>query len=174
MDGVPRLMKLDSNQFYTYKKILCCTDFSDNAIVAFDFAVDAARRRPGCILYLLHVVPESEAQFWKTYIYEVDNVDEKAKHDLDAKVSEIYRPRVPDGVDFRVEFRIGKDHQSILEFADENQVDLIVLGRQGRSNLQKVLFGNVTEMVARKANCAVLIIPLSFMKRVKIPTPFTS
>ena len=60
-------------QFYTYQKILYCTDFSENALIAFDFAVDAAKRRPGCILYLLHVVPESEAQFWKTYIYEVES-----------------------------------------------------------------------------------------------------
>jgi nucleotide-binding universal stress UspA family protein len=78
---------------------------------------------------------------------------------------------VPEGVDLRVEYRSGKDHQKILEFAEEKQVDLIVLGRHGRSNFQKVLFGNVTEMVARKANCAVLIIPLSFAQRVKIAPP---
>ena len=98
----------------------------------------------------------------------VENVDEKAKLDMDTKVATMYLPRVPQGLDFRIEFRVGKDHQEILEFAEINQVDLIVLGRQGRSNLQKVLFGNVTEMVARKADCAVLIIPLSFTQRMKI------
>jgi len=66
-----------------YQKILFCTDFSENAGYAFNFAVDAAVRRPSCTLYLLHVIPESDAQFWKTYIYEVDNVDNKAKRDLD-------------------------------------------------------------------------------------------
>ena len=62
-----------------FQKILFCTDFSENADYAFDFAVDAAVRRPGCTLYLLHVIPETDAQFWKTYLYEVENVDQKAK-----------------------------------------------------------------------------------------------
>ena len=59
------------------QRILFCTDFSENANFAFNFAVDAAIRRPGSQLYLLHVVPESEAQFWKSYIYEVEGVDAK-------------------------------------------------------------------------------------------------
>jgi nucleotide-binding universal stress UspA family protein len=148
-----------------FQRILFCTDFSENADYAFDFAVDSAVRRPGCTLYLLHVIPESDAQFWKTYIYEVDNIDQKAKQDIDQKVDKTYRPRVPAGVDFRVEMRVGKDYKAILEFADELNVDLIVIGRQGHSALQKALFGNVTEKVARKAPCAVLIIPLDFQKK---------
>ena len=39
------------------------------------------------------------------------------------------------------------------------------MGRHGRSSLEKMLFGNVTEKVARKAECAVLIIPLSFQAK---------
>jgi nucleotide-binding universal stress UspA family protein len=148
-----------------FQKILFCTDFSENADYAFDFAIDAAVRRPGCSLYLLHVVPESDAQFWKTYIYEVDDVDQKAKNDIDDKIRRSYQPRVPAGLPFRVEVRVGKDYNAILEFAEEMNVDLIVIGRRGHSTLQKALFGNVTEKVARKAPCAVLIIPLDFQKK---------
>jgi len=147
------------------ERILFCTDFSENADFAFDFAVDAATRRPGCILYLLHVIPETDAQFWKTYLYEVENIDAKAKQDIDARIDEGYRPRVPQGLDFRVEFRIGKDYMKILEFAQEQDIDLIVIGRQGKSALQAAFFGNVTEKVARKADCAVLMIPMSFEKK---------
>lgn len=148
-----------------YQRILFCTDFSENADYAFNFAIDAAIRRPGCTLYLLHVIPESDAQFWKTYIYEVDGIDEKAKQDIDEKIDRDYRPRVPAGVDFKVEMRVGKDYQVILEFAEERDIDVIIIGRQGRGALQKALFGNVTEKVARKAPCAVLIIPMDFQKK---------
>ena len=75
-----------------YKRILFCTDFSENANFAFDFALDSAVRRPGCILYLLHVIPEPEAQFWKTYLYEVDDIDAKAKQDIDEKIARSYLP----------------------------------------------------------------------------------
>ncbi len=151
-----------------FSQILFCTDFSENADFAFSFAVDAASRRPGCRLHLLHVIPESEAQFWKTYIYEVEDVDAKARHDVDERI-ETYRSQLPEPLALNVEIRVGKDDQQILAFARERQIDLIVMGRQGRSALQKALFGNVTEKVVRKADCAVLVVPLSFRNRQQTP-----
>ncbi len=148
-----------------YERILFCTDFSENAEFAFDYALDAAVRRPGSILYLLHVIPEPEAQFWKTYIYEVDNVDQKAKHDIDERIAKSYLSRTPESVTIEVAIRVGKDSEAILEFAEEKNADLIVMGRHGRSSLGKVLFGNVTEKISRKAQCAVLIVPLSMRER---------
>ncbi len=142
-----------------FQRILFCTDFSANADFAFQYALDAAIRRPGCTLYLLHVIPEPDAQFWKTYIYEVEDVDAKAKRDIDQRIAEVYLPRIPETVSFKVEMRIGRDYIQILEFARRHQVDLIVIGRHGRSALENVLFGNVAEKVVRKADCAVLVVP---------------
>ncbi len=149
-----------------YRRILFCTDFSENADFAFTFAVDAACRRPGSTLYLLHVVPETEAQFWKTYIYEVDNVDDKAKHDIDMKMRDAYLARIPADMVHEAVYRVGRADQVILEFAQEKNIDLIVIGRQGHGgSLRQTFFGNVAEKIARKAACAVLIVPLSFKAR---------
>lgn len=142
-----------------YQRILFCTDFSENADMAFTYALDAAVRRPGSMLYLLHVIPEPDAQFWKTYIYEVEGVDEKAKQDIDQKIAEVYLPRIPETVQFKVVMTIGRDYVQILEFAQQENVDLIVVGRHGRSALENVLFGNVAEKVVRKAPCPVLVVP---------------
>ncbi len=161
-------MEQQYNSEITFGRILFCTDLSENADYAFSFAVDAAKRRPGCELYLLHVVPESDSQFWKTYIYEVENVDQKARHDIDIKIQEQYTSRMPESLKLQIEFRIGKDYEEILSFAAEKDIDLIVLGRQGQSSFQTALFGNVTEKVVRKAPCAVLVVPLSYQKRHKI------
>jgi nucleotide-binding universal stress UspA family protein len=150
--------------FKTFERIVFCTDFSENADLAFDYAVDSATRRPGCTLYLLHVVPEADAQFWKSYLYEVDDVDKKAEQDMDAKIAKTYLSRVPEGLKLEVEVRVGKDYSKILEFAEEKRADLIIMGRHGRRSIDKVLFGEVTEKVVRKAKCAVLVIPLSFYK----------
>lgn len=149
----------------TLQRILFCTDFSENADFAFSFAVDAAVRRPGSQLYLLHVVPETEAQFWKTYIYEVEGVDAKARHDINERIDQTYRSKLPKDLELKVEFRIGKDYQEILRFTRENQIDLIVMGRQGHNALQEAFFGNVTEKVVRKADSVVLVVPLSYRER---------
>jgi len=149
------------------QRILFCTDFSENANFAFNFAVDAAARRPGSKLYLLHVVPETEAQFWKSYIYEVEDVDAKARHDMNERIDQAYRSKLPKDLELKVEFRIGKDYQEILNFTRENQIDLIVMGRQGHNAIQKAFFGNVTEKVVRKADSMVLVVPLSYRERLR-------
>jgi nucleotide-binding universal stress UspA family protein len=148
-----------------FRRIVFCTDFSPNADFAFDFALDSARRRPGAILYLLHVIPEPDAQFWRTYLTEVDDQEGNEQRVINEKISSAYLPRVPPEVNLKIEIRRGKDDQTILEFARQVDADLIIMGRQGHGGLGKVLFGNVTEVVARKADCAVLIIPLSFRQK---------
>lgn len=158
-------MNVPNPESVPFKKILFCTDFSENADFAFLFAVEAAMQYKDSKLYILHVIPEPDAQFWKTYLYEVEDIDKKAKEDIDARIAESYLSKVPEGIDLEIEIRIGKDYLKILEFADEKDIDLIVMGRQGRGYLGKVLFGNVTERVTRKAACAVLVIPLSFERK---------
>ncbi len=147
-----------------FKRILFCTDFSESADAAFDFAIDAAVRRPGSTLYLLHVIHEPDAQFWKSYVYEVDNIDADARKAIDEKVAAAYTSRVPPSQDFKVEFRIGPDAATILEFAKARQIDVIILGRHGHSSMGKTLFGSVAEKIVRKANCAVLVEPLDYAK----------
>jgi len=141
-----------------YRTILCCTDFSPNADHAFEYAVGSAVRHAGCALVLLHVLPEPEAQFWKSYLAKVDGVDDKAKADIDKKINDTYRPRVPADVNFQTAFRIGNPAQTILDYAKEIKADLIVIGRQGHG---AVFFGNVTTRVVRYSPCPVLVVPLS-------------
>lgn len=148
-----------------FKRILFCTDFSESADAAFAFALDAAIRRPGATLYLLHVIHEPEAQFWKSYIAEVDNVDADANHAIDEKVVASYLSRVPPGMEVKVECLVGPDAATILEFARDTQIDVIILGRQGHSGVGKTLFGSVAEKIVRKAECAVLVVPLDYAKR---------
>ena len=58
------------------------------------------------------------------------------------------------------------DAATILEFAESNRIDLIVLGRHGHGGVGKALFGSVAKKIVRKAHCAVLVIPLDYAKAV--------
>ena len=148
-----------------FKRILFCTDFSESADAAFEFALDAAIRRPGSTLYLLHVIHEPDAQFWKSYIAEVDNLDAEAKKAVDAKVAATYLARAPRDIDLTVAFRVGPDAATILEFAKAQRIDVIILGRHGHGGVGKALFGSVAEKIVRKADCPVLVVPLSYARR---------
>jgi len=145
-----------------FKRILFCTDFSESADAAFDFAVDVAIRRPDSTLYLLHVIHELDAQYWRPMLAEVENINAEAKKAIDAKVAASYLARLSPGLEMKVEFRIGPDAATILEFAKSTQIDVIILGRHGHSSVGKTLFGSVAEKIVRKAECAVLVVPLSY------------
>ena len=147
-----------------FKRILFCTDFSESADAAFEFALDAAIRRPDSTLHLLHVIHEPDAQYWKAQLAEVENINAEAKKAIDAKVAASYLSRVPKGVDVKTVFRIGPDAATILEFAKAERVDVIILGRHGHGSVGKALFGSVAEKIVRKADCAVLVVPLSYAK----------
>lgn len=145
-----------------FRRILFCTDFSESADAAFPFALDATVRRPGATLHILHVVHEVEAQFWKSYIYEVDNVDDEARRAIDEKMRQSYLDRIPAGVPVQVDYRVGPEAATILDYAREQQIDLLVIGRHGHGGVQAALFGKVAEKLVRKADCAVLVVPLSY------------
>lgn len=139
-----------------FRRILYCTDFSDNADRAFHYALRAATRNPGAELHLLHVIPEPSAQFWKGYIYDLDqDVDAQAKAEIDRKLAETYRPLIPPDLPLVVAMRIGEATQQILAYAEETHPDLIVIGRQGSSRL----FGNTASLLARKSPAPLLLIP---------------
>ena len=79
------------------------------------------------------------------------------------------RPRVPTGVSFEVEMRIGDAARMILDFAEQRGTDLIIIGRQGRGAITQWLLGNVTGKVARKASCPVLVVPMAFKEKQPVP-----
>ncbi|RJX31087.1 MAG: universal stress protein [Desulfurivibrio sp.] len=52
----------------------------------------------------------------------------------------------------------GDIAETIIDYAGEQQVDLIVMGTHGYKGLEKVLFGSVAEKVVKKSPCPVLTI----------------
>ena len=143
------------------KRILFCTDFSPNANIAFQHAIEVAQRYPGAELHLLHVIPAPDAQYWKSYVYmPTVDVDQMAKDAFDKRVSEEYEAVLPEGLSLTKAFRIGKAYAEIIRYAEEIKADIIVMGRQGRGALESIFFGTVAEKVVKKAKCPVLVIPL--------------
>jgi nucleotide-binding universal stress UspA family protein len=47
---------------------------------------------------------------------------------------------------------------AIIQFAEENSVDLIVIGTKGKTAIKRFLLGSVTESVVHHAHCPVLVI----------------
>jgi nucleotide-binding universal stress UspA family protein len=58
--------------------------------------------------------------------------------------------------------RTGDPASTILQYAENNGVDLIVITTHGRTGIQKWRYGSVAQKILRHAACAVMVIPASF------------
>jgi universal stress protein A len=61
----------------------------------------------------------------------------------------------------------GEPAREVVQFAEREHVDLIVLGTHGRTGLARVLMGSVAENVVRRAPCPVLVVKQPLALRIK-------
>ena len=144
----------------TFHNILFCTDFSEHADFAFDFALGLAARAPGATLHLLHVLPEPAAQFWRGYVNEVENIDEKIRSEIAARFASLQERA--GAVNLQTAVRFGKPAEEILAHAKSAGIDLVLLGRRARGS---IFSGKTISLVANHAECPVLVVPLDFKNR---------
>jgi nucleotide-binding universal stress UspA family protein len=52
---------------------------------------------------------------------------------------------------------MGVPEEAIVRLAEEEEVDMIVLGSHGRTGITRLLLGSVAEAIVRKAHCPVLV-----------------
>lgn len=139
----------------TYRRIVSAVDFSEPSLDAAEAAIGLAG--PDSHLWLLHIVewfPESEPAHLVHF-----NVAEYRRF-LEADALERLHTLRRDafGAVRCVEPRVlmGKAHRQVLAFAEENDVDLIVMGGHGRGAIDRVLFGSTSNAVVRGSLCPVL------------------
>lgn len=143
-----------------YQRVLFCTDFTKQAERAFDYAVDVALRNTGSTLYLLHVVHEPDAQFWRNYMPAEEEPDDLLCRQAEQRLRETYQHKVPQRVKLVVKAISGDPVHAILWFAEEEKIDLLVMGRAQKGLFAKWLTGDVMGRVASKATCPLLVIPV--------------
>lgn len=90
-------------------------------------------------------------------IPEMMKMQEEASKNLFNRIQKVHG----DKVKISTFSRTGRPQDEILSVADECHADLIILGTHGRTGLDHFISGSVSESVARKAKCPVLIIPKS-------------
>ena len=146
-----------------YKNILYCTDYSEDADLAFIHAVQFAQRYESK-LHVLHILDtihrytpyetsepvEDENKGWIASPELVEKIT--------TKVRERYQPRLGGLSDVTWTVIPGVPFVEILRFARENGVDLIVMGSAGESEQDQTSFLSTVANVSRRAPCHVMAI----------------
>lgn len=142
------------------RKILYPTDFSDLSLYALRYARNFAQTFEA-ELHVLHVVDEAY-QNWVTMGPNTIPVGpstqemvELAREQMQTFVAE-HLGQVTCPVVSKV--LLGRPYPTILTYASQQQIDMIVIATHGRGALTHMLLGSVTEKVVRKAPCPVLTV----------------
>ncbi|HXG11081.1 MAG TPA: universal stress protein [Gemmataceae bacterium] len=141
------------------RRILVPTDFSKHSQNALTYGAAFAEKF-GAELYLLHVVQDL-ALFIPDAITVAPPVAPPVEQFIAAARSALERVTQESnlqGLTIHPEVREGTPFYEIIRFAQEKDIDLIVMGTHGHSGLAHVLLGSTAEKVVRKAPCPVLTV----------------
>ena len=159
--------------------ILFPTDFSPAAEDAFSHASHLAAQYDAEIHVFTVVTPEEAGQVNPMDYLPLESSEESddlyltGGEDADAPASQPIR-----AVYQKME---GPDPaESILDYANEHDVDLVVMGTHGRRGVERLLTGSVSEEVVRRAPCPVFTVvgrddpgPGPEIKRILVPVDFS-
>ena len=140
------------------KNILVATDFSKPSGVALAYGRDLARNY-NARLHVLHVVDDAMMR----YTPEVGFIGADSQREIDASASRDLNALVTDedrrDLDAVTVIERGiNPADTIIKYAKEHSIDLIVTGTHGRSAVKRFLLGSVAERVVRSAPCPALTV----------------
>ncbi|MGC9963935.1 MAG: universal stress protein [Syntrophobacteraceae bacterium] len=149
-----------------YSNILFCTDFSEDANIAFLHALNLAKKY-GAKLHILHVphspfqymrhvvdedLPEGKATEGQTF-YDQGVVDEAR-----IKLGSFYEKKMQGFNSYEFVVVCGAPDIEIIRYAKKNGIDLIVMGALGKSDLGDPDRGSTVASVSKYAHCHVMAI----------------
>lgn len=139
-----------------YERILVPTDGSDIALAATEHAYKLAAA-VGASVHVIYVIDEgAEKMLFSTH--SMRSVLETLREDGERVLAESERAAEEFGVEVTTELTHGPHvHETILEYADEHGIDLLVMGTRGRRGLDHLL-GSTTERVLMRSSLPVLAV----------------
>jgi len=143
----------------TITKILVPLDFSTSSDAALEFARTVARSF-GASLQLLHVFEDPVLTTGFAEAYAPLPPDTRAALIDDAGTQLANRLSAEDRGQFRATTDVisGFSATAIVEYAQDHDIDLIVMGTHGRTGMAHLVIGSVAERVVRLASCPVLTV----------------
>ena len=135
--------------------LLVPMDSSPKAKQALEHALST---RPDARITVLYVIDYIEESYSARALVGTEKLRKRAKQraeDLFEEATEI-----ADGFDEEIETEtvVGDPAREIVAYADEHDVDQIVIGSHGRSPMSRILLGSVAEVVTRRAPVPVTVV----------------
>lgn len=134
--------------FIKWKNIVIATDGSEYSKAAAKEAINLIKHC--CRTCTLHIIAVVRKDATKERFQISENAIKEIKSNAEKENIKVAALIVKDKPHESI-------HETIVEFAKEKDADIIVMGSHGRTGIQRLLMGSVTERVIGHTNCAVLV-----------------
>jgi nucleotide-binding universal stress UspA family protein len=138
-------------------KILIPVNGSDAA----DHAVDVVLRYRDKFSFpvtLLHVVETDKLAYRMIPDFQVEMIRERATEAGQVLLGKVAEKFSVAGVEAVARIELGSPRETICSVANDEEFDMVIIGRRGMGEVRDVLFGSVANHVMHKVTCPVLLI----------------
>jgi nucleotide-binding universal stress UspA family protein len=159
------------------KKILWATDFSDESREALLYA-DALAQAHKAEIIGLHVVPDFSPALYDAAAVVKGELVKRIAFIKDEAVKKLEDLRKKKEIAFEPLVKEGTASKKIIETAEEEKVDLIIIGRKGQSALERLFIGSVANQVLRSSPVPIFLTKKKRGKprfdKILVPTDFSA
>lgn len=134
-----------------FDRILFPTDGGDGASTVFDHVLDVAEYH-GATLHVLHVADTNRDSVTRIDGRVVDAFEREGERIVD----EYAERAAHSGVSVVTDVVQGSVPETITTYAEEYDIDLVLMPTRGRTGLERLLLGSTTERVVRRSRVPVL------------------
>ena len=142
-----------------FEKILYPTDFSDVAVRALKY-VKGLKASGAKEVIVLHVNDERGNESVARILGEsqFNKLNKSKMEETAQKLKSVEKELIDAGLKVRLRVETGMPVREILRVEDEENVSVTVIGSHGRSNLEEIFLGSVSEKVLRKSKQPLFVI----------------
>jgi nucleotide-binding universal stress UspA family protein len=143
-----------------FRNIMVATDGSEMVKRAVDTTIELAKAGQ-TKLYAVHVIPYGE--FYASMPLSIDaewikTMEEHLRKEGEEAIAYVENAGEAANVEVHSVILEGNPVNEIVDFAEKNDIELIVMGSHGKTGIQRFLLGSVAENVVRHSKKSVLVI----------------
>jgi len=141
-----------------FKKILYPTDFSSVPKKALDY-IKQLKESGTMEVIVLHVIDDGEIAAVARHLPQISmDLEKNMRKSAMDSMNLVKKDLEANGLKVDARIKTGIPLREILDVDENEDISLIVIGSHGKSNLQEMLLGSVSEKVIRKCKKPVLVI----------------
>ena len=150
-----------------FSKILVTVDGSNESMDAADYAIAMAKKEDNnAQLIALYVLFSQLGYAYSTNLFglvtpsSINELLKDAKHEAQQWFDKIKEKMYENDIQLKTEVVVSSTSvvAAIVDYAEHENVDLIVIGSRGRSGFKKLLLGSTASGVVTYATCPILVV----------------